>query len=462
MKKLLFLFVAGSLALSASAQEKLINFGNSVPGSLFNYQDAKKVIRAEVDNHKHQQKTTAAPRWYSYADYFDTSEIDLGTGAAISSTYMWKDTMAVMAYNSLSSPTWQHNRLVSMGLVVDPTFSGFNSLDYYSGQMKVNPTDAYSVDSLRFFGIYGFNTANTYVDTLRVAFVYGDASRGNGTSGPDVYLAKTGNPSVLTTYGSSDSMDTYRMHFDSVTTTAKGTTAVFRDILLNNTGASPAWGDTLSNGWYMGQVGFSDVNIPAGNLIGASVTFISGSPTFYAHDTVFGTNGYKHNMFRGFSLFKGSSTSTSYATYVASNRNSGMYKTLPDTARGWGGQFIPLWFWSASSGPSTLQYPYIDFHIKCTSCGTVTGINEVSKITEASAYPNPVSSELTIPFSLDAPASVTISLSNMLGQVVDTRSFIQVSKGKAVFNTEKLAPGLYVFNITSGAQRLTGRVVVVH
>jgi hypothetical protein len=139
-----------------------------------------------------------------------------------------------------------------------------------------------------------------------------------------------------------------------------------------------------------------------------------------------------------------------------------MYKTLPDTARGWGGQFIPLWFWSASSGPSTLQYPYIDFHIKCTSCGTVTGINEVSKITEASAYPNPVSSELTIPFSLDAPASVTITLSNMLGQVVDTRSFNQVSKGKAVFNTEKLAPGLYVFNITSGAQRLTGRVVVAH
>jgi len=463
MKKLLLLFAAGAIASTSFAQERLLTFGNDFPVGTKSSSSLRNVIRTEVDNNKHQQKTTAAPRWYSYASNFDTTEKEIGNGAAIAAHYLWKDTMAVMPYGTLSAPTWSHNRLVSVGAVTDPSYSGFNRFDYYPGEMKVTSADAYTVDSLRFFGVYGFNVANTYVDTIRVAFVYGNGSRGNGTSGPDVYLAKTGNPAVLTTYGSSDSMDTYRIHFDANTGHAKGTAVIVKDVILDNTGASPAWGDTLSDGTYMGRIGFPDVNVPAGNLIGATISFISGSPTFTPHDTAFLSSGiYKYNMFRPYSIFKGSGTTPMYATYSAANRNSGMYKTLPDTSLGWGGQYIPLWFWSSSGGASTYQYPYVDFHVKCPSCGVIVGVQDIARIQEASVFPNPADDQLSVPFTLGQKADVTVSLSNLLGQVVDLRSYQGVEKGKAVFNTASLPSGVYQYTVAANGEKLSGKVVITH
>jgi hypothetical protein len=258
-------------------------------------------------------------------------------------------------------------------------------------------------------------------------------------------------------------MDTYRIHFDANTGHAKGTSVIVKDIILDNTGASPAWGDTLSDGTYMGRVGFSDVNVPAGNLIGATISFISGSPTFTPHDTVFLSSGtYKHNMFRPYSIFKGSGTTPMYATYSAANRNSGMYKTLPDTSLGWGGQYIPLWFWSSSGGASTYQYPYVDFRVKCPSCGVIVGVQDIARIQEASVYPNPADDHVTIPFTLGQKADVTVSLSNLLGQVVESRFYQAVEKGKAVFNTASLPSGVYQFTVAANGEKLSGKVVITH
>lgn len=454
------------MALGTRAQERASFIMPNTVGKTFTSQDRKQVIDNEVKASSSLYKTTAAPRWYSFIDYFDTSEIDGGTGAALTSSYLWKDTMAVMAYSGTSGTEWNHNRAVSLGLSIDPTFSGFNNNDYYNGEMKISSTDPYTVDSLRFFGIYGFRTANTWVDTLRITFVYGDGTRGNATSGPDVYMAKTGNPTVLSRYGMTDSMETYRMHFDSVTTHAKGTTSVVKDIIMDNTGTSPAWGDTLSNGWYYGRVALGDQNVPAGNLVGATITFISGAPGFTPHDTVFGSSiGYKYNMFRPLIMFRGSVSSSGapapiFAQYSASNKNSGMFKTLPDTTNGWGGQYIPLWFWSATGGTaSTYQYPYIDFHVKCSPCATV-GIEEVHTAMEASAYPNPATEELNVPFTLVATGTAEVTLSNALGQTVATKKFTGVSKGKAIFNTSSLAPGVYMYTVTADGKRASGRVAI--
>lgn len=454
------------LCISAIAQERPAFVIPNTVGKTYTGAERKRVVDNEVDKALNAYKTTSAPRWYSFIDYFDTSEIDGGTGAALTSSYLWKDTMAVMAYSGTSGIEWNHNRAVSLGLSIDPSFSGFNNPDYYNGEMKITSSDPYTVDSIRFFGIYGFRPTNTWVDTLRVTFVFGDGTRGNATTGPDVYMAKTGNPVVLSRYGVSDSMETYRMHFDSVNTRAKGTTAIVKDIIMDNTGASPAWGDTLSNGWYYGRVALSDVSIPAGNLIGATLTFISGAPGFTPHDTVFGsTIGYKYNMFRPLIMFRGSVSSSGspspvFATYSASNKNSGMFKTLPDTTNGWGGQYIPLWFWSATGGgASTYQYPYIDFHVKCSPCATL-GLNETTAVAEASAYPNPANDELNVPFTLGIAGDVTVTLSNALGQTVLTQRFKNTSKGKAMFHTATLPPGVYMYSVASGGTHLSGRVAI--
>jgi len=462
MKRVLLFCLAATVGLTAVAQERSAFIAPKVID--------KPVLASDLmkfKNLKHQSeagaahKTTGSPRWYSFGDYFTQTE-SLGAGAAVSLPYLWKDTSAVMAY---SGGEWAHNRTVSIGLVVDPTFSGFNDPSFYAGEMAVTASQPYTVDSVRFSGKYGYNTANTYVDTIRLTFVYGDASRGNGISGPDVYLAKTGNPVVLTRYSSTDSMDTYRMHFDTVTTSTYGTTQIVKTILLDNTGASPAWGDTTSDGDFIGRVALGDVSVPAGNLIGASLTFISGSPSFYMHDTVFGgTPLYKHNMFRPNVLFRGSYGSSGaepvFAQYSPDNRNSGMFKTLPDTTNGWGGQYIPLWFWSSTgSTASTFQYPDIDFRVKCSPCGTV-GISEAPVTFQASAYPNPATEELNVPFTLVAVGTAEVTLSNALGQTVATKKFTGISKGKAVFNTSSLAPGVYMYTVTADGKRASGRVAI--
>ena len=73
MKKLLLLLTAGAIASTSFAQERLLTFGNDNPVGTKSASSLRNVIRTEVDNIKHQQKTTAAPRWYSYASNFERS-----------------------------------------------------------------------------------------------------------------------------------------------------------------------------------------------------------------------------------------------------------------------------------------------------------------------------------------------------------------------------------------------------
>lgn len=461
---MLFFLSAALCAVGTQAQERTVQVGTPLIG----YVDASafKAARAGRAGNLAAKTTAASPRWYSYADYFDRNETATSSSVAYFSQYLWNDTMAVMAYSGTSGTEWNHNRMVSMGIVSDLAFYGFNDVTYYDGAMKIDPSDSYVIDSVRVTGFYGFNPARTVVDTLRISFAYAA-----GTSkDQDVYLAKTGNPVVLSRYGvaAGDSMNTYRLHYDTVANTAGGTAIITKDILLDNTGSSPAWGDTLADGTYEAAIRLSasGVTIPAGYLVGASVSFISGDPSFSPHDTVFGsTLGYKYNMFRPFCIFRGTAGSPAFANYSTLDRNNGVFKTLPDTSNGWGGQYIPLWFWSSSGGgASTLQYPLIDFHVaSCATCGTVTlGVNSVSGNAQPAPYPNPANDKLYVPFSLTTAGNVTITLTNMLGQVVATQTMGNATNGTATFNTALWADGVYTYTISTGDQRITGRVSIVH
>lgn len=466
MKKTL-LFIALCITTIAYAQERTVSIVGGVQQNPTSYASLK-AIKAERAAGLAHKTTTTTTRWFSYADYFDTVEILSSGTPAIFAQYLWNDTMAIMAYGSSTATEWNHNRMVSMGIVNDPSFSGFNNVGLFPGMMEMTSGNAFAVDSIRVYGNYGFNPAKIgVVDTIRIAFAYAlGASKTD-----DVYLAKTGNPVVLTRYGlaAGDSMNTYRLHYDSVTNTAKGIDIVKTDILLDNSGASPAWGDTLSNGMYeaKAQLGATGVGVPvaAGYLIGASVSFISGDGSFVAHDTVFGTSiGYKYNMFRPYTISRASSTAYAFPSYDAADRNNGIFKSLPDTANGWGGQYIPQWFWSASTGgASSLQYPLIDFHIVCATCGLLTdAVAEVGSILQVNAYPNPATNEVTIPFTLKGNANVTVTLSNMMGQRVAVKEIANTASGKAIFNTALLPAGLYAYTIQANGHKSTGRVAVMH
>ncbi|MBL7691332.1 MAG: T9SS type A sorting domain-containing protein, partial [Flavipsychrobacter sp.] len=104
----------------------------------------------------------------------------------------------------------------------------------------------------------------------------------------------------------------------------------------------------------------------------------------------------------------------------------------------------------------------VDFHVKCPSCGVIVGVQDIARIQEASVYPNPADDQVTVPFTLGQKADVTVSLSNLLGQVVESRFYQGVDKGKAVFYTASLPSGVYQFTVAANGEKLSGKVVITH
>jgi hypothetical protein len=331
--------------------------------------------------------------------------------------------------------------------------------------MKITSTDAYAIDSIEFSGAYIVNPARSVVDTLRVSFVYG-----NGASSADVYktTANITTGSILANYGAvGATMDMYRMNHNGARLTPTGSTMITKDIYLNNTTTPPSWAADTVNGLYVGKVALgtagTGISVPAGSMVGVSVSFISGD-VVPAFDTVFigspAVPPVKYNMFRAGVVHRGTASAAAFPMYSATDRNMGGFVDKNGTT-----SYVPQWYWSSGTAAASVQYPDIAYRAICASCGVVDGtttVGNVAKISNASAYPNPANDMLYVPFTLDATGNVTVTLTNMLGQVVATQTISNVASGKASFNTANLSNGIYSCTITVGNERTTGRVSIVH
>jgi hypothetical protein len=80
------------------------------------------------------------------------------------------------------------------------------------------------------------------------------------------------------------------------------------------------------------------------------------------------------------------------------------------------------------------------------------------------AYPNPANATVTVPFTLKNDAAVTITLSNMIGQVVSTQTIAAVGgvANKASFSTQRLPAGVYAYTVSANGQQTTGRIAITH
>jgi hypothetical protein len=83
-------------------------------------------------------------------------------------------------------------------------------------------------------------------------------------------------------------------------------------------------------------------------------------------------------------------------------------------------------------------------------------------INYVNAAPNPASNNVNVTFNLASTADVTVTLTNMVGQVVATQNINSVSSGKTTFNTANLATGNYIFTVIANGERTNGRIVVAH
>src|SRR5262249_28653775 len=113
----------------------------------------------------------------------------------------------------------------------------------------------------------------------------------------------------------------------------------------------------------------------------------------------------------------------------------------------------------AFTNPSGFQVSWQAFHITWT--GVSLGVNNVqyNELGQVKAYPNPANNMLHITYVAEQGANATVTLTNVIGEVVDTKS---VTTGAATFNTATLPAGVYLYNIEVNGQHTTGRVVVAH
>jgi len=418
-------------------------------------------------------KTTAAPdRVYKYYDYYKRYINDVNTWVAgYSSVTMWENANHVVGYTS----GYDTLQMVSAAALLHPQDTSLNNPTYYLGEMKITPTESYKVTGVHVYGIYYHLPTATYVDTLILSFTYGDANltpTSNGIfRGGRVSGGHYGSWPVVSTRYDTTALNYARIDASFGTPNPYVVKIPLGPSTFNDT----VVGGDLNGAWHK-EVSLSSfsgggITVPAGKQVAMSYSFKSGATTLPMMDTIFYDDGsLKYNMWSPLVMFAstdGAIANRQWAPYDSTNFNQGMYKTLPHDANGWGYIYVPMWAWSTSSGASAsaYQHPVVDWNITCATCGNVmpsVSVANTTLVTKVDAYPNPSERVLNVPFTLSAASNVTVTLSNMLGQVVATKDMGNVASGKAVFNTEVLPAGLYTYTVNANGQKSTGRVVVAH
>ncbi|MES2704331.1 MAG: T9SS type A sorting domain-containing protein [Bacteroidota bacterium] len=462
MKKLFLLFAAGTVAFSSQAQERKIGFVQDIQ-DLTTPKLSKTFKASDVRNAKATgaaAKTTATDRWYNYGDYLDTVQQLAGQATALSAPTIWNDTFMV---GQFTGGTVQHINMVSIGTILDPSSAGFNDPTLYLGEMKLTNNNAYMVDKVDLLGVYDFNPAKTsVVDTLRLTFLKG---YGTATATDDIFsgyaLGAGGH------YGAATFLD---IDYDSVRNRATGATAQVQDVLLN----SASWGDTTAGGFWNKEVTLTTpLSLMANGKVAMSMSFISGDPakatSLATADTIFFASGtQKFNAFRPVIMFAADgSGNPAWAPYNVADSNVGLFRRLPAYLNGWANTYVPTWAWSTSGGTaaSSLQFPYVSWHISCSTCTDIydpTVVSSIASVNEVTATPNPASTELNVSYKLTAMTNVSVTLSDLVGQVVATQQIANTNAGMATFNTATLAPGVYFYTLNANGERTTGRIVVAH
>jgi len=458
MKKLLLLLSIGSIGLVAKAQESARSVilpaqSEEAQHLQLNPQRVKTMQNFKRSANAHQgfaNKTTTVntDRWYNYGDYLDTFYQDNGANGSVSGVIIWQDTLGEALYTSGKA----HNRQVSVGNVFMPQAAAFNDVNYYSGEMMIDTTKSYTVDTIRIYGNHNINPAKTsVVDTIVVTTLHG------------ANLFQVYYTGMTARYGS-DTLRCADIRYDSVTNTATYT-AGSPTSTIKVPITSSMWGDTLGDGTFVLKVPVS-IAAAANEKCAVSISFKSGDatfPTVLPGDTIDAFTGvFKYNSFYPFSFFKVIGTSTAFAQYFPGDYNEGVYKTLPN-AGNYSNMYVPQWAYyqgtAAAPTPSYLQTIYVDWHVKCTNCQNVGIANDADKaVSGVNAFPNPAGTSVNIKFSLNNVKKAKVSLINTLGQVVAS----QEAEGSVTFNTAALPAGVYIYSIVANGEQTTGRITVAH
>lgn len=465
MKKLLLLLAVGVIAGDVSAQQiengsvvkqtvhHTINT-NPLPGSNKTSKEMFEAVQKMKREYRAAQKGTASgKRTYNFVEYLALINSSISQNGNF--PYMWNRPDINGIYNNGTTQEADTIQFGSYATVLHPWYEGWNDQNAFpNAPFELKNYSSYTLDSVYAWGFYGRNPNKTsVVDTLRFSIVYGN---GQGTSiprysytGTDIYNRFSDTPVVATT-----------LLWDSTTNTAVGDPGGFTEVVIDRYLDNTPIPD--SNG-AIKRVGVAaNINVPAFNYVGFSVTFISGESYTPYVDTAFVGNTidpnapYRFGMWRPW-IFE--ENDGQHQNYRWGDFNNGSFKFLP-TSQNYPDAYVPSYAFISADWP--YEYPYVDFVVSTTDAPSV-GVSNVSNLINiASAYPNPANNQVAIPFEINERADVKVSFKNVAGQIIATQNFEQVMYGEATFSTSNLANGLYFYTIDVNGQSHTGRVSVAH
>ena len=450
MKKQLLFAAVALVQLQAQAQQKLTpitapHINQVMPLKNFSLKDIqteKKKLQQSTAN----KGTANTSRWYNYVDL--KSKIDPNISNNIKLTWLWHKYDMKSTFGTSVDTVYMR----TYGTALDPSSVLFNVAGLYPGEMAIKSTDAYAVDSAIVYGIYDRVANSTTVDTLRISIVYG---AGNNTNMPIYYF--TG----MQTQFQKDTVRFAMMYLDSVKRCAlkNPNASNMPNVLIIDKYLTQAnLADTLSNGMNYFKFAVTNFNVPANGIVGMTVSYKYGG-TYTPFSMLFANNNFNYNAFSGIWYEENAGGSPAY---TEGEYNYGFISPMPlPSTDGWYGSLIPMWAYPATLG---LELPLIDLKLSCTTCNTTSVTDVESNIESVVAAPNPANDAFTISFNTLKNASSKVTITNLLGQEIDTKTIASTANttSKAVFNVANLNAGVYIYTITSNEQTISNRFVVTH
>jgi hypothetical protein len=155
----------------------------------------------------------------------------------------------------------------------------------------------------------------------------------------------------------------------------------------------------------------------------------------------------------------GSSLSTNGTTYFTS-------EYVPTSATQWRHETINLTAY-ANNHDVLIRFKGVsasgnDVYVDNINVAAPTGITEETNVSSVSVYPNPMTNNATVDFTLTDASKVSITLVNALGQAVITSELGNLSTGAHNYslNTESIRAGLYFLTIKTSTGVITKKVSV--
>ena len=391
--------------------------------------------------HSAGKTTVGGSRWYSYGHYLDTF-LRYGISGNVTDTaqvLMWQDTAGIAVYTAGPS----HVTVVSAGVLFHPQAPGFNESALFGGEILLDTTSAYTIDSVRLFGYYRFNPAKAgIIDTLVLSIMV------------DTALTDT-----MWVFG------TDTVYYPALTcdysTGVAASSSVPTPVVYKKNLTSANWGDTNSNGVFSSLFSLSTpISVPASGKVIATFSFRSGDPARPAlpfGDTVCAIAGYyKYNSFFPASVYaKNSSGDPVYPPYDSLDDNQTIYadRAFPD-------RYLPSRHaWTLGGSVNIFQHSLMEWHVNCSSCPLIPRADaSVNNLTAsfAKVYPSPAADVLNVEASTNGAQFV---LTDILGHTLLTQT---LTGNTATINIAAFPSGIYIYTLRSGSNIATGRVSIVH